>query len=182
MSINEYSRKVLFEPLGMKDSFYSLPEDRFFRVAGRNERCLEHAWLNTEDHYKWPGAMGGLKTTVIDMCRFGDMFIAGGTLNGVRVLSPVSVREMCRDHNCQLSAKNPMDSWGLGINIRSLKKDDAGVLRSERSLEHGGMCGHKFLADPEYGITISIFTGEYDPPGKNIFFPIHNVILSALGI
>jgi len=180
MTINEYSRKVLFEPLGMVDSFYSLPKDRFHRVAGRNERCAEHEWINTEEHYTWPGAMGGLKTTVIDLCRFGDMILGGGTLDGVRILSPASVREMSTNHNAGMMYSSSWDSWGLGFNVRGTKKDDAGVLRSAASLEHGGMCGHKFLADPEYGVVISVFTGEYDPPGKNVFYPINNMIISAL--
>lgn len=180
VSLNDYSRKVIFEPLGMNDSFYCLPEEKFHKVAGRNERCCEHEWINTEDHFKWPGAMGGLKTTVVDLCRFGDMLLAKGTLDGVRILSPASVKEMWKDHNHKLSKNNPFDSWGLGFNLRSTKKDDAGVLRSANSLEHGGMCGHKFLADPEYGITISIFTGEYSGSFVNVFYPINNVIISAL--
>ena len=182
MTISDYGRKVLFEPLGMVDSFYSLPEDRFHRVVGRNERCIEHEWLNTEDHYKWPGAMGGVKTTVIDLCRFGDMLLNKGTLDGVRVLSPASIREMSVNHNLNIANPAAWDSWGLGFNLRGTKKDDAGVLRSEFSLEHGGMCGHKFLADPEYGVVISVFTGEYDPPGKNVFYPINNIIISALDL
>ena len=180
MSLHEYSRKVLFEPLGMIDSYYVLPEDKYDRVAGRSDRCYEHEWINTPQNFTWPGAMGGVKTTVVDLCRFGDMLIAGGSLDGVRILSPVSVREMSRDHNHALSEKNPWDSWGLGFNLRKNKKDDSGSLRSENSLEHGGMCGHKFVADLDYGVSIAVFTGEYTYFDKNVFYPINNVILSSL--
>jgi hypothetical protein len=87
---------------------------------------------------------------------------------------------MSRNHNHKLSAINPWDSWALGFNLRGQKKDDAGVLRSEVSLEHGGMCGCKFIADPVCGISIAVMTGEYKVPCKNVYFPINNMIISAL--
>ncbi|MHC1694089.1 MAG: serine hydrolase domain-containing protein [Eubacteriales bacterium] len=179
-SLNDFSREFLFGPLGMDDSYFCLPPELFHKVAGRSERCSETPWINTPDNFTWPGAMGGLKTTVIDLCRFGDMLLNGGALDGVRILSPASIREMSKNHNAILKQGSEWDSWGLGFNLRGTKKDDAGVLRSVLSLEHGGMCGHKFIIDPVCGVSISVFTGEYSPPGKNIFCRINNLILSAM--
>jgi len=188
MSIEEYGRKVLFDPLGMVDSHFILPHEKWHRVAGRNEKCVDYQYVNSENCFTNDRASGGLKSTVIDMCRFGDMLLGEGTLDGVRILSPASVREMSKNHNYMLSENDPWSSWGLGFNLRSTKKDDAGVLRSACSLEHGGACGHKFLADPEYGVSISIFTGEYDSPVftadhvevKNIYYAINNMIIAAM--
>jgi len=180
MTIDEYAKKVIFEPLGMADSHFFLPEEKWQRMAGRNEKCCDQEYLNSEHCFMNDMASGGMKTTVIDMCRFGDMILGGGTLDGVRILSPASIREMSTNHNLKIVEAGEWDSWGLGFNVRGTKKDDAGVLRSAVSLEHGGAWGHKFLADPEYGVVISVFTGEYDPPGKNVFYPINNMIISAL--
>lgn len=188
MSIDEYSRKVLFEPIGMSDSHFILPEEKWARTAGRNEKCSDYEYLNSKDCFENDKASGGLKSTVIDMCKFGDMILSKGTYNGKRIISSASVKEICKDHNYLLSKNNPWDSWGLGFNIRTTKKDDAGVLRSAISLEHGGAYGHKFLADPEYGVSISVFTGEYKASvfdsnhakARNIFSAINNMIIAAL--
>lgn len=179
-SIDEYSRRVLFEPLGMNDTHFILPKEKWDRVTGRGERCSEYGYVNSPNCYENDRGSGGLKSTVIDLCRFGDMLLGNGTLDGVRVLSPASVREMSQNHNRKLSEKQVWDSWALGFNLRGGKKDDAGVLRSDQSLEHGGMCGCKFLADPVYGVSISMMTGEYNPPGKNVYYPVNNIIISAL--
>ena len=188
ISIDEYSRKVLFAPLGMKDTHFILPKKKWARAAARNEKCNGHDFLHSERLFTNDIASGSLKSTVADMCRFGDMLLGNGKLDGVRVLSPASICEMKKDHNYKLSEENPWSSWGLGFNIRTTKKDDAGVLRSAFSLEHGGAFGHKFLADPEYGVTICVFTGEYEAKvfngehakARNIFYSINNMIIAAL--
>lgn len=90
-------------------------------------------------------AQNGLKTAVVDLCRFCDMVLSQGQLNGVNILSPASIREMSENHNFDM--KNAWDTWGLGWNLRGRKKDDAGVLRSAVSLEHGGWVGSKVLCD-----------------------------------
>ena len=180
MSIDEYSKKVLFEPLGMIDSHFLLPEEKWARAAGRNEKCSDSEYLNSKYCFLNDMASGGLKTTVIDLCRFGDMLLNKGTLDGARILSPASIREMSTNHNTNIVNASDWNSWGLGFNVRGTKKDDAGVLRSAVSLEHGGANGHKFLADPEYGVVISVFTGEYKDYGKNVFYTVNNMIISAL--
>jgi len=188
MSIEDYGREALFDPLGMKDTHFILPKEKWPRVAGRNDKCTDYDYMNSERCFNNDNGGGGMKSTVIDMCRFGDMLLGGGTIDGARVLSPASVREMGIDHNYRLTATNPWDSWGLGFNVRSAKKDDAGVLRSAHSLEHGGWGGHKFMADPERGVTITMFTGEYrgdvftgdHPKPRNIFYIPNNMIIAAL--
>ena len=39
-SIDEFSRQALFLPLGMEDSHFILPEDKYHRVVGRNDDCV----------------------------------------------------------------------------------------------------------------------------------------------
>lgn len=176
-SIDSYAQRVLFNPLGMADSHWILPKEKWGRVLGRNERCSGYGWINSEGNYTRESGAGGLKTTPNDMSRFCEMILGEGRYNNQRILSPASVREMTKNYNTTLS--NPWDAWGLGWNYRGTKVDDAGVLRSERSIEHGGWAGHKFLVDPEYGLSVITYMGEYNE-GFSDWGRINNMIIAAL--
>ncbi|MHC1694091.1 MAG: serine hydrolase domain-containing protein [Eubacteriales bacterium] len=177
-SIDQYASEALFEPLGMLDSHFVVPPDKYDRVIGRKENAMGYPWINSEGCMNNSFAQNGLKTTVVDMCRFCDCVLGKGELDGKIVLSPASIREMSDNHNFDISGVR--NTWSLGWNLRGRKKDDAGVLRSEVSLEHGGWAGAKVLCDPMYGLSAAIFTGEWESPKKHCINNIINVIYSSL--
>ncbi len=176
-TIDSYAQRVLFNPLGMVDSHWILPKEKWGRVLGRNERCMGYGWINSEDNYTRESGAGGLKTTANDMSRFCEMILGEGRYNGQRILSPASVREMTKNYNTALTSH--WDAWGLGWNYRGKKVDDAGVLRSERAVEHGGWAGHKFLVDPEYGLSVIAYMGEYSDSFGD-WGRINNMIIAAM--
>jgi len=143
----------------------------------RGERCTGYDWINSERCFINEGGGNGLKTTVNDMTIFCEMILEKGRFNGKRILSPASVKQMNSNYNSSLP--NPWDSWGLGWNYRGTKVDDAGVLRSAGTVEHGGWAGHKVLVEPEQGLTIVVFTGEYRENGFGDWGRINNMIIAA---
>ncbi|MCL1859638.1 MAG: beta-lactamase family protein [Oscillospiraceae bacterium] len=176
-SIDEFAQKVLFEPVGMIDSHWTLPKEKYGRVLGRNEKCTGHGWINSENCYNNQGGGNGLKTTVCDMSRFCEMILNEGKYNNQRIISPASIKQMGSNYNSSLP--NSWDSWGLGWNYRGTKVDDAGVLRSSNSVEHGGWAGYKLLVDREYGLTAVCSVGEYDNGSFPGWGRIHNMIIAA---
>lgn len=176
-TIDSYAQRALFNPLGMVDSHWKLPKEKWDRVLGRNERCSGYGWINSEGNYSRESGAGGLKTTVNDMSRFCEMILGEGKYNGQRILSPASIREMTKNYNSTFS--NPWDSWGLGWNYRGIKVDDAGVLRSATSIEHGGWAGHKFMIDAVHGLSVIIYTGEYHTNGFYDYGRVNNMIIAA---
>ncbi|NLO40010.1 MAG: beta-lactamase family protein [Ruminiclostridium sp.] len=160
--IDEFAAEKLFKPLKMQDSHFLFPQSKLPRYVTRSPEYLASDWLNKGilDSDSGPG---GLKTTVLDMTRFGQMFLNKGSLEGVSVLSPASVREMTSDHNFHLAdasynEETVASTWGLGWNLRGRKKDDSGILRSTGSFEHGGFGCCKLLCDPEADIVAAYFT------------------------
>ena len=104
----------------------------------------------------------GVKSTVVDMSRFGQMYLDEGVFDSRRILSKASVRTLTANHNTGLPLAyhnggifDP--AWGLGWNMGS-KKDDAGMLRSASSFEHGGFGCVKLLCDPQVDIVAAFFT------------------------
>ena len=176
-TIDAFAQRVLFNPLGMVDSHWKLPEEKWGRVLGRNERCTGYGWINTEGNYNRESGAGGLKTTAVDMSRFCEMILGNGRYNDQRILSPASIRQMTKNYNTTFA--NPFDSWGLGFNYRGQKVDDAGVLRSEISLDHGGWAGHKLMIDPEHGVSVITYLGEYSDDVFSNYGRINNMIIAA---
>ena len=176
-SIDEFAQRVLFEPMGMIDSHWTLPKEKYGRVLGRNEKCTGHGWINSENCYNNQGGGNGLKTTVNDMSRFCEMILGDGKYNNKRIISPASIKQMRTNYNSSLP--NAWDSWGLGWNYRGTKVDDGGVLRSFDSIEHGGWAGYKILVDREYGLTMVCSIAEYNDGSFPGWGRINNMIIAA---
>lgn len=103
MRFGEFLEKYLFNPLGMKDTGFWVPEEKQHRLADAYELAEKgnmHPY--TGNHlvisYKMdrPPAFesggAGLVSTIDDYAKFAQMLLNEGSLNGVRILSPETVR------------------------------------------------------------------------------------------
>lgn len=112
------AREVL-EPAGLRETFWDF--------AGRSLEGISH--VSDENRQQILGrpsmldhsrlAMGGLFSTGRDLVRLGNLFLSGGTLDGVRVLGRKSIEAMTRIH-VQVPAPHWGDrfsdwSYGLGL-------------------------------------------------------------------
>jgi serine-type D-Ala-D-Ala carboxypeptidase len=164
-SLETFARTYIFEPLGMKDTYWFLPEEKRGRYALRPDGVKGMPWMNSAGTMENDSAGGGLKSTMDDMARFGLMYLNGGTLDGKRIMSPASVKLLTKNHN-----KGVPDSfwfgrwlgasWGLGWDVKGDKIDDLGMLRSASSYNHGGYGGARLLIDPEYELVVAIYMCE----------------------
>jgi CubicO group peptidase (beta-lactamase class C family) len=95
----------LFEPLGMRDTGFAVPADQLSRFTSYY-RAAEAGGFELVDppEGQWssppafPSGAGGLVSTVDDWHAFARMLLAGGAVDGRRLLSPASVRQMTTDH------------------------------------------------------------------------------------
>ncbi|GAA0585447.1 serine hydrolase domain-containing protein [Streptomyces crystallinus] len=107
VSLPEFLAERIFGPLGMTDTSFAVPAadlDRFtgyYRAGAAEKGGLE--LVDARDG-QWstppafPSGAGGLVSTVDDLHAFARMLLAGGTVDGHRVLSPALVRRMTTDH------------------------------------------------------------------------------------
>src|SRR5690606_16358476 len=105
--------------LGMKQSYYNVPLSERHRIVKRSpeDPCAE--WLERESCISSVSASGGAYSTTYDLCIFAQMFLNKGSYDGHRILSPISVLEMTKNHIPGVSAvyRNetfPEASWGYG--------------------------------------------------------------------
>jgi CubicO group peptidase (beta-lactamase class C family) len=179
-SIDEYARKRLFAPLGMNDTYWDVPKDKWNRIIGRADGSLSSEWLNSEESYVSDNGAGGLKSTAEDMLRYCEMVRNEGRLGDVRVMSKASVRAMVSDHNESIEDEWEWGSWSLGWNYHGNKKDDSSILRSPTAVCHNGGGATKIYIDKEYGITMTLFSVAMKNSEINVIGRILNMLYAAL--
>jgi CubicO group peptidase (beta-lactamase class C family) len=124
---DEFLREQIFEPLGMADTGFSVPESKRARIAemtttdrdGRLAPSPEYAVKRAGDMINpyYSGA-GGLYSTAADYLRFSQMLLNGGRLDGESILGRKTVELMMANQLAHLDPPvaefRPGDGFGLG--------------------------------------------------------------------
>lgn len=124
----EFLAERIFEPLRMLDTGFAVPADKldrftsFYEAGAANLKLIDPPDGHWSRMPAFPSGAGGLVSTVDDWLVFGRMLLSGGTLNGRRVLSPQSVRQMTSD--CLTPAQRSASrlflegqGWGFGGSV-----------------------------------------------------------------
>ena len=183
--IDQFAKRVLFDPIGMHNTHFVLPREKWALMAGRAEGAKGAKWYHTEDYFNDTNGASGMKSTSNDISLFLQMLLDNGVAGGKRILSPASMQQMLVNHNegVACGGDRKWSAWGYGINVRTDKHDDTGALRSSRAFCHGGWGGIKAAADPFYGTTMTIMSIEYDPEVREpepLYARVFNILCTAM--
>jgi CubicO group peptidase (beta-lactamase class C family) len=161
---DQFLKRRIFEPLGMKDTGFSLPDDRaprimtlYQRVENRLTRAENQTGLSSKTYFS--GA-GGLMSTAEDYLQFAQMLLNGGTLNGKRLLGPRTVEFMTApSHAGELFAANPgRGGMGFGLSVEVVQDGVRAVrLTSNGSFGWDGAYGTHFWVDPKEQLVGIVF-------------------------
>jgi CubicO group peptidase (beta-lactamase class C family) len=167
MPLDRFIETRITQPLGMKDTSFFLPPEKIARLAtvyglekGVLSRGDQGAYVDGPRKCFSGGA--GLLSTVGDYARFLQMLLNEGELDGVRLLSPLTVRLMTANHTGELF-ENGNRGFGLGFWLN----DDPGAhgeLLGEGSYGWGSAYFPEYLVDPKEKI-IAIFMAQLRPAG-----------------
>ena len=161
-SFDNYLRKHLFEPLGMEDTWFYLPETKAGRLvkvaAENNDRKLVNF---TNDFVNYPLVAGtyfsggaGLSSTTMDYAIFLQMLLNNGEYNGKRILARRTVELMTTN---QIGDMNlGADKFGLGFQVTT-ERGQARIGVSEGSFSWGGYFATNYWADPKERLVCLIF-------------------------
>jgi len=170
--LDDFARERIFEPLGMKDTYYIVPESVYHRIVRQQDAGIRLAtdlgdsWV--KEHWETPWARHGAYSTAMDMAIFGQMFLNQGIYAGVRILSPASIFEMTRNQIPGIGSSYgdeffPEASWGFGWSVKCNKKSiDSGTLDSPKRFGHGGAGGVILWVDPVYETVTAYFSVALD--------------------
>ena len=101
----DFMNERIFQPLGMQDSFYSVPAEKQSRVATiyvYADGKLSSLGRRPSETIASPDS--GLSTTASDLARFNQMMLNKGVLNGKRVLSAAAVEAMTTSQTGDIKA------------------------------------------------------------------------------
>ncbi|WP_457108356.1 serine hydrolase domain-containing protein [Methylobacterium sp. P5_C11] len=150
--------ETLLGPLGMADTRFRIPAERAGRVAQPLPQApgQRPAFHDPSLPRRGQRGNGGLVSTVSDYAAFLRMMLNGGSLGGVWVLAPASVRLMTADHLGTTIAKGayyppgPGYGFGLGVAVR-LVAGEAPFPGSVGDWFWSGVGGTYFWVDPAAG-------------------------------
>jgi methyl acetate hydrolase len=166
-SLEVYFREKIFDPLGMPDSFFSVPPDKQSRLAAIFQRKEDGSLTQQPRQPVKPGEFlsggGGLHSTASDYLRFIRALMGGGQLEQHRILSAESVAIMGRNQIGDLTIRpfsslipqlatdggtlpGALDKFGLGfaLNSRSVETQ-----RGANTLAWAGIFNTFFWIDRE---------------------------------
>jgi CubicO group peptidase (beta-lactamase class C family) len=176
--LDEFMRTRIFEPLGMKDTYFFVPDNKLDRLVtaytyydgkGLNRfpdtPIVEGTTVYSADYpYHAPKKLfsggAGLNSTAADYARFCQMMLEGGKLGNTRILSRKSVELMTHDQLGKISADQ---SFGLGFGIEGIKTP-LPELGSPGEYSWGGFFYTAFTIDPKEEMIV-IFMGQLHPTG-----------------
>jgi CubicO group peptidase (beta-lactamase class C family) len=170
--LETFFQERLFEPLGMKDTGFSVPTPRLDRLATSYWNDPESGKLAVYDEAEggqwsrppaFPSGAGGLVSTIDDYLAFGQMMLNHGKHGNERILSRLSVELMTTD---QLTPEQKAVSglvpgsfdglgWGFGVSVVTRRDDIAAV--PGRFGWDGGM-GTSWYSDPREEMVTILMT------------------------
>jgi CubicO group peptidase (beta-lactamase class C family) len=189
MSLYEFEKQRLFDPLGMKDtSYYITDPAKQSRIAEPfpNERTIgiDAEFGDPRVPGKWESGGGGLLSTAADYARFLQMLLNGGTLEGKRFLSPRTVAFMTSDHVGDGIVPGPyyLPGPGYGFGLGFAVRRTAGVAPDEGSAGDytwNGVGGTHFWVDPKEDMFV-LFLIQAPRQRQHYMTVMRNMIYGAI--
>ncbi len=157
MPFDQFLRTRIFEPLGMQDTWFYLPDAKANRLV-KVQRKVDGKWENFpvtfyDPQYPISGAKrffsggAGLSSTAKDYATFLQMYLNGGELNGIRILSRNTIETMMKNQIGDLwsGAKH----YGLAFGVVTAQGVAEGGIGSEGTFDWGGYFNTQYFADPQ---------------------------------
>jgi serine-type D-Ala-D-Ala carboxypeptidase len=186
--VSVYARREIFVPLGMVDTMFTPSPALRSRIAATeigndfegakvpDRAPVDGGWRDyllrgeVHDGNAWYGFRGvaghaGLFGTARDLGRYGQMWLNGGELGGVRILPEAMVREAISDQT-GLGGDNDRRSLGWRLALLPGEEEvmpDSGRGLSPRAFGHTGFTGTSLWMDPERDLVTVLLTNRVHP-------------------
>ena len=161
MSLDKFFKTRIFEPLGMNDTYFTIPKEKANRLVNlykedkdgklvKSTAELLNGKTVTPDYplesstYYSGGA--GLSSTIYDYAVFLQMLLNNGVYNGKRILGRNTIRMMTMNQIGDLSRGD--DKFGLGFQVVT-EKGSARTPSQIGTFSWGGAFATSYWVDPK---------------------------------
>ena len=178
-TIAAFAAENIFNPLGMKNTFYNPPAEFL-------ERCVptqvnEGSPLRGVVHDPLARLQGGISgnaglfSTADDLAVFSRMMLNGGEAGNVRILSPLSVERMT-----EIFPRVNGTGRGLGWDLDSDFATVGGDLFGSASYGHSGFTGTSIWIDPETKTSVIFLTNRVHPDDKGDIIAMRSKVANVV--
>jgi CubicO group peptidase (beta-lactamase class C family) len=197
-TLDRYFQKHIFEPLGMRDTAFSVAPEKVERFAANYQRMPDKSLKLIDDpqnstYARTPSFLsggGGLTGTTADYLRFCEMLRCRGELDGERVIGSRTLDLMTRNHlaggrdltRMAVGAFSETAYEGVGFGLgfaMSLSEVETGAL-GEGDFYWGGAASTIFWVDPKEDLSVVFMTQLMPSATFNFRGQLKNIIYSAI--
>lgn len=170
MPFEQFVQERIFEPLGMNNSWWNVPQeyqDRRVVIVDRDMAPFFDAPPTT-----YFSGSYGLNSTAGDYLRFEQMLVNGGELFGTRLLSPRTIRMMSSNQVGDLyqGISRRVAGQGFGYTVAvTLDPIVGNQRRTEGAFGWGGAFGTRSWSDPEEELTAVLMLQQPYGPAQGDF-------------
>jgi len=173
MAFDEFLRTHIFDPLGMNDTRFYLPDSKAGRLVAVQHK-VNGEWQKFpvtvyDPEYPIKGAKtyfpggAGLSSTVKDYATFLQMYLNGGEYNGIRLLSRTTVNAILSNQIGDIWGNNSDTKYGLAFGLLTQSGQNKGGKGSEGTFDWGGYFNTQYFADPKENVIGIIFKQTQGP-------------------
>ncbi len=196
MTLEEFFTKRIFNPLGMKDTYFNLPASKGSRLVnffmgdstGRIKKtgavfggALDMNYPLQKTSYFSGG--GGLVSTLYDYAILLQMFLNKGEYNGVRLLAPSTVRMITMnqigDLHPNLGENAAYNKFGFGFFIISEEGSRFGPSQAG-TYSWGGVFSTSYWVDPKEDMIVLAYEQMWGPYVANTAKAFKSLVYQAI--
>lgn len=177
MPFDEFLRQRLFDPLGMTDTYFYLPESKKDRLVSVQQPDAAQKWVRFpvtfyDPEYPVKGAKtflsggAGLSSTAKDYATFLQMLVNDGTFSGRRFLSRPTVELLTQSNQIGELFGGGDSHFSLAFSVVTPKGHDKGN-GSVGKFSWGGYFNTHYFADPKEKIVAVIMKQTQRTVGDN---------------
>jgi beta-N-acetylhexosaminidase len=186
-SLDELAREYIFDPIGMHNTMYLPPKNRWPEIAPTEvDNQLRHRLVQGEVHDENAFSIGGVSghagvfSTSPDLAAFCQMLLNGGVYAHHRILKRSTIAEFTAP---QPLAKNTRT---LGWLVPT-PGGSSGHYLSAHSFGHTGFTGTTIWIDPDHQLFVVLLTNRVNPTRENhkiaeVRPAVHDAVMRGLGL
>ena len=178
MSLEDFFAKRIFQPLGMKDTYFNVPQEKGKRLVNfflqdstgtiKKQESLFGGALKLNyplEKTNYFSGGGGLSSTIYDYAVLLQMLLNGGEYNGVRLLARNTVRMMTMNQIGDLSVNigtSKDNKFGFGFSIIS-ESGSKFTPSQAGTYSWGGVFSTTYWVDPREGLIVLLYEQMWGP-------------------
>ncbi len=185
---DRFLKNRIFDPLGMQDTWFYLPEDKSSRLVTihrkNNDQWESFPTTFYDPNYPITGSKrffsggAGLSSTAKDYAAFLQMYLNGGEINGKRLLSRQTIETIMANQVGELWGNPGGKHYGLAFGVVTEQGLGDGGMGSMGTFDWGGYFNTQYFADPKEQVIGILMKQTQGPTGDQTGWKFRQMVFT----